>query len=178
MSKQPLIDQLDQAISGILANPDFMPSSVDPELTDLLRLARDLRYEPRADFKATLKADLERKAIMSKTAIAFRSGFRTITPYLLPANAEYVDFLKNVFGAVETERTETGPGRFHAEYRIGDSMLMLGVGSGLSMPTTIELDVPNVDEVYKRAIDAGCKVLMPLQDAHWEEGLRLGCVED
>jgi uncharacterized glyoxalase superfamily protein PhnB len=115
---------------------------------------------------------------MSKTAVAFRAGFRTVTPYLLPASAEYVDFLKNVFGAVETERTETGPGRFHAEFRIGDSMLMLGVGSGLKMPAGIELSVPNVDEVYKRAIDAGCKELMPLQDAHWEEGLRLGCVED
>ena len=183
MSKQPLIDQLDQAISGILANPDFMPASVDPGLAELLRVARDLRYRPRADFKATLKADLERKAIMSSTAqsrvnVAFRAGFRTVTPYLLPANAEYVDFLKNVFGAVETERTETGPGRFHAEYRIGDSMLMLGVGSGLKMPASIELTVPNVDEVYKRAIDAGCKELMPLQDAHWEENLRLGSVED
>ena len=183
MSKQPLIDQLDQAIGGILANPDFMPASVDPDLAELLRVARDLRDLPRSDFKANLKADLERKAMMSKTAqpqinVAFRTGFRTVTPYLLPANAEYVDFLKNVFGAVETERTDTGPGRFHAEYRIGDSMLMLGVGSGLSMPTTIELLVPNVDDVYKRAIDAGCKELMPLQDAHWEEGLRLGSVED
>ena len=114
----------------------------------------------------------------SQINVAFRAGFRTVTPYLLLASAEYVDFLKNVFGAVETERTETGPGRFHAEYRIGDSMLMLGVGSGLKMPTSIELLVPNVDEVYQRAIDAGCKELMPLQDAHWEEGLRLGCVED
>jgi PhnB protein len=178
MSKQPLVDQLDQAISGILANPDFTPASVDPELTELQRVARDLRDLPRTDFKASLKADLERKAIMSKAAVAFRTGFRTITPYLLPKNADYVDFLKNVFGAVETERTETGRGGFHAEYRIGDSMLMLGVGSGLSMPAAIELSVPNVDEVYKRAIDAGCKELMPLQDAHWEEGLRLGAVED
>src|SRR5437667_3189805 len=183
MSKQPFIDQLDQAIGGILANPDFMPASVDPELTELLRVASELRDLPRSDFKANLKADLERKAMMSKTAqpqinVAFRTGFRTLTPYLLPANAEYVDFLKNVFGAVETERTETGPGRFHAEFRIGDSMLMLGVGSGMKMPMSLEIYVPNVDHVYKRAIDGGCKALMPLQDAHWEDGLRLACVED
>ena len=37
MSKQPLIDQLDQAISGILKNPDFMPASVDPALAELVR---------------------------------------------------------------------------------------------------------------------------------------------
>ena len=35
-------------------------------------------------------------------------------------------------------------------------MLMVGGGSGRKMPTAIEVYVPNVDEVYKRAIDAGC----------------------
>jgi len=177
MSKEPLIDQLDQAISEILADPEFMPASVDPSLTEMLRVARDLCDVPRSDFKANLKADLERKARMSTTAtVQFREGFRTVTAYLL-SEPLYVDFLKNVFGAIETERTETGPGRFHAEYRIDDSMLMLGVGSGLNMPTSIELYVPNVDEVFKRALDAGCKELMPVQDAHWEP-VRFGCVED
>src|SRR5438552_3632789 len=178
MSKQPFIDQLDQAISQILANPDAAPAAVDSSVAELMRLARDLRDLPRPEFKSTLKTDLERKAKMSTTAVAFRPGFGTVTPYLLPANAEYVDFLKNVFGAVETERTETGPGRFHAEFRIGDLMLMLGVGSGMKMPMSLEIYVPNVDDVYNRAIDGGCKALMPLQDAHWEDGLRLACVED
>ena len=178
MSKQPFIDQLDQAISQILANPDAAPAAVDSSVAELMRLARDLRDLPRPEFKSTLKTDLERKADMSTTALAFRPGFRTLTPYLLPANAEYVDFLKNVFGAVETERTETGPGRFHAEFRIGDSMLMLGVGSGMKMPMSLEIYVPNVDDMYQRAIDGGCKELMPLRDAHWEDGLRLACVED
>jgi uncharacterized glyoxalase superfamily protein PhnB len=178
MSKQPFIDQLDQAIDQVLANPEAGPGVSGPSIAELVRMARDLRDLPRSDFKASLKADLERKAIMSTTAVAFRPGFRTVTPYLLPAKAKYVDFLKNVFGAVQTECTETGPGRFHAEFRIGDSMLMLGVGSGLSMPVMIELYVPNVDEVCSRAIDAGCKELEPVRDAHWERGLRLGTVED
>jgi hypothetical protein len=148
MSKQPLIDQLDQAINGILANPDSMPASADPSLVELLRVARDF---PRPDFKTSLKADLERKAGMSTNnkAVAFRPGFRTITPYLLPQGLEFIDFLKNVFDAEEMERVDTGPGRFHAEYRIGDSMLMVGAGSGRSMPMSIEVYVPNADEVYK-----------------------------
>jgi len=78
---------------------------------------------------------------------------------------------------VETERTETGPGRFHAEFRIGDSMLMIGVGAGRAMPSSLELYVPNVDEVYKRAVDAGCKAVGPIEDAHWEP-IRLGSVQD
>src|SRR5262249_8251904 len=65
----------------------------------------------------------------------------------------------------------------HAEVRIGDSMLMVGVGSGRKMPMGIELYVPNVDEVYKRAVDAGCKELQPVENAHWEP-VRFGCVED
>jgi hypothetical protein len=32
--------------------------------------------------------------------------------------------------------------------------------------------------VFKRAIDAGSRELQPVLDAHWEEGLRFGCVED
>jgi len=82
-----------------------------------------------------------------------------------------------VFGAEETERTPTGTGRFHAECRIGDSMLMIGVGSGLTMPAALELYVPDVDAVYKRAVDAGCRELEPVYNAHWEP-LRLGSVED
>ncbi len=48
----------------------------------------------------------------------------------------------------------------------------------MKMPVSLEIYVPNVDEVYKRAMESGCKELMPLQDAHWESGLRLACVED
>jgi len=178
MSKQPLIDQLDEAIGRMLANPDAMPLSVDPEVVQLLHTARELRDLPGPDFKATLKADLERKAIMMSTkTVVFRPGFRTITPYLLPQGLEYIDFLKRVFDAEETFRAEAGPGRFHAEVRIGDSMLMVGVGSDRKMPAAIDVYVPNVDEVYKRAVDAGCVELQPVQDAHWEP-IRLGCVQD
>src|ERR1051326_2999137 len=166
MSKQPFIDQLDQAIAEILANPGAEPS-LDPSLEQMLQIVRDLRELPSHDFKTSLKADLERSVKMSSVkTVVFRPGFRTLTPYLLPQGPEYVDFLKNVFGAEETERTETGPGRFHAEYRIGDSMLMLGVGSGLSMPLGMTVYVPNADEVYQRAIEAGCKVLDPIRNEH------------
>jgi PhnB protein len=175
MSKQPLIDQLDEAISGILANPDFVPASVDPSFAELLRIVADLRDLPRPDFKASLKDELKGRALMSTKNVVFRPGFRTITPYLLPPEPQFVDFLKRVFDAEETERTETGPGRFHAEVRIGDSMLMIGVGSGRSMPTGLEVYVPNVDEVYKRALDAGCVELQPIRDDY---GDRFGCVQD
>src|SRR5207253_1599269 len=127
--------QLDQAIGRMLANPEAMPLSVDPEVMELLGIARELRDLPGSDFKANLKADLERKAIMMSTkTVASRPGFHTITPYLLPQSVEFIDFLKRVFDAEEMFRAESVPGRFHAEVRIGDSMLMVGVGSGRKMP--------------------------------------------
>src|SRR5215471_14731582 len=119
MSKQPLIDQLDRAIAELLADTGAAPASVDAEMNasivELLRIAQDLRGFPAPEFRASLKADLERKAQMSTRTVELRPGFRTVTPYLLPPGPQYIDFLKNVFGAVETERTPIAPGRFHAE---------------------------------------------------------------
>src|SRR5215831_5085772 len=125
MSKQPFIDQLDQAVTEILANPAVVPSSVDASLVEMLRLARDLKGLPRPDFKARLRSELERKASMSTKIVQFRQGFRTVTPYLLPPSGDFIDFAKRVFAAEETERTVTSPTSFHAELRIGDSMLMI-----------------------------------------------------
>jgi PhnB protein len=184
MSKQPLIDQLDIAISQIVADPGVQIASADAAVLDLLGVARDLRELPRPDFKAHLKAELERKASMSSTTtttkmttktVVYRPGFRTVTPYLLPPNEGYIDFLKNVFGAVQTERTDTSPTSFHAEMRIGDSMLMMGVGSGRSMPAMLQVCVPNVDEVYERALAAGSTSLLGITEAY---GGRFAVVKD
>src|SRR5262249_44436340 len=116
MSKQPLIDQLDIAIGRIIADPEVQLeplASMDAAVLDLLDVARDLRELPNPDFRARLRADLERNISMSTKMVTktveFREGFRTLTPYLLPPNEGYLDFLKNVFGAVQTERTDMGP---------------------------------------------------------------------
>jgi PhnB protein len=178
MSKQPLIDQLDLAIGRIIADPEARPeslASMDTAVLGLLDVARDLRDLPTPDFRQRLRAELERKISMSTKTVELREGFRTLTPYLLPSDESYLDFLKNVFGAVQTERTDMGPGRFHAEMRIGDSMIMLGAGSGLTMPAMLQIWVPNVDEVYQRAIAAGSKSLVEVTAGYGE---RFGVVED
>jgi uncharacterized glyoxalase superfamily protein PhnB len=175
MSKRPLIEQLEQAISRMMADPDAVPSSEGADVLELLSIAHDLRGLPRPDFKTDLKADLEKKAMESAKAVVLRPGFRTITPYLLPSGPELIDFLKRVFDAEETERTETGPGRFHAEVRIGDSMLMIGVGSGRSMPAAFIVYVKNADETYRRALEAGATSSMEITENY---GDRFGVVRD
>jgi PhnB protein len=175
MSKQPLIDQLDEAISRMLANPDAVQSPADAGVVELVRIAADLCDLPRPGFKTALKADLERKASMIAKAFVFPPGFRTITPYLLAPGPEFMDFVKNVFDAEETFRGETGPGRFHAEVRIGDSMLMIGVGSGRKMPASLWVYVTDSVETYRRALEAGATSRLEITENY---GDRFGAVQD
>jgi PhnB protein len=179
MSKQLLIDQLDQAITDILANPAVMPSSVDASLIDLLQLARDLHELPRPGFKAELRSQLEGEISMSTTTVQYRAGFRSVTPYIVVRGAaELITFVQQVFGAEETFRGETGPGAIHAEVRIGDSMMMIG-GSpdypGPMKPGTIRVFVEDPDAVYRRALDAGAVSTLDMTESLGE---RFGCVDD
>ena len=117
------------------------------------------------------------------------AGYRTVTAYLtVNDGAAALEFYTRAFGARETERMP-GPGGklMHAEFRIGDSIVMLsdefpGVSSQKA-PTSLGgttgslmLYVPNVDAAFKRAVDAGCKSLMAPTDMFW--GDRFGKLED
>jgi uncharacterized glyoxalase superfamily protein PhnB len=173
MSRESSINQLDEAISRILTNPDVIDLPADAELAEELRIARDLRHLPSSEFKRALKADLERKALMIEKV--FRRGFRTITPYLLPPGPDFMDFVKRVFDAEETLRAESGPGTFHAEVRIGDSMLMIGVGSRRRMPASLLVYVKDADETYRRALAAGA---ISRREMNENYGDRSGVVQD
>lgn len=173
MSKQPLIDQLDDVVSRMLENPEAVSLPADPDLAGFLRIAADLRDLPRPDFKTNLKSDLEGKALLMATV--FQRGFRTVTPYLLPPGPEFIDFLKRVFDAEETFRAETGPGTFHAEVRIGDSMLMIGVGARRRMAATLWVYVPDSVETYRRALEAGATSRLEITEKY---GDRFGAVQD
>ncbi|MDG3007491.1 VOC family protein [Paludisphaera mucosa] len=122
---------------------------------------------------------------------AIPSGFRTITPYLaFNGAAEAIEFYKKAFGAEELVRMPfPGPdGQMvvgHAELKIGDSMVMLGMacpeqgsvapgGGGASV--SIHLYVPDVDAVFARAIEAGGTAAMPPTDMPW--GDRFGKLVD
>lgn len=116
-------------------------------------------------------------------------GFHTITPHLNVKNgAAAIEFYTKAFGA-EVRRVVHGPdGKMimHADLKIGDSILMLvdempdwNVRSPLSLggsPVTIHLYVTNADAAFQRAVDAGAKVTMPLDNQMW--GDRYGQVVD
>lgn len=115
-------------------------------------------------------------------------GMRTVTPHLVCAGAaEAIEFYKRAFGAVEVARMPDPQGKLmHAQIRIGDSALMLvdefpewgalGPKSLKGSPITIHLCVEDVDAFVARAVAAGAKLTMPVQDMFW--GDRYGRLED
>jgi len=112
-------------------------------------------------------------------AKAIPDGMHSVTPHLVCAGAaDAIEFYKKAFNAVE-EGCLPGPqGRImHAMVRIEGSAVMLvdempewgafGPKSLKGSPVTIHLYVENVDAFVKRAVDAGTKVTMPLDDMFW-----------
>jgi PhnB protein len=115
-------------------------------------------------------------------------GYHAVTPYLYVRNGNAaLDYYKKALGATELMRMPDPQGKImHAEFQIGDSRIMLSDETperGQRSPQTlggspmgIHLYVENVDALVKRAVDAGGKLLSPVQDHFY--GDRSGQIED
>ncbi|HZQ22173.1 MAG TPA: VOC family protein [Terriglobales bacterium] len=115
-------------------------------------------------------------------------GFHSVTPSLTVHDAKKaIEFYKKAFNAEPREVHYTPDGKvMHATLKIGDSLIMLvdefpewGSFSPQSKPGagfSLHIYVPNVDEVYDRAVKAGATVEMPLADQFW--GDRYGKLAD
>ena len=107
-------------------------------------------------------------------------GYHSVTPYLVVDDPRKVlDFVKQAFGAEETVRMDGPDGSIaHCEFKVGDSMVMLGGAAGSqhgAMPAMIYLYVPDTDATYKRAIEAGATSTEEPNDAFYGDrraGLR------
>ena len=115
-------------------------------------------------------------------------GMHTVTPHLVCAGAaEAIEFYKKAFDAVEIMRLPGPEGKLmHAMIRIGDSAVMLvdespdwgmlGPKSLKGSPVTIHLNVEDADAVVERAVAAGAKATMPVEERFW--GDRYSVLED
>ena len=99
--------------------------------------------------------------------------------------AEAIDWYKRAFGAEELARTPTDDGRLmHAHLRINGGSLMLHdefpehMGGPSPPPAclVLHLSVPDADEAWKKALDAGADVRFELADQFW--GDRYGQITD
>jgi len=86
-------------------------------------------------------------------------NYNTVSPYLIVADAgRTIEFLKNVFGAIELRRFPDAAGKImHAEVRIDDTVVMLADGAEgwPPIPSYVHIYVNDVDTIYKRALEAG-----------------------
>jgi uncharacterized glyoxalase superfamily protein PhnB len=113
-------------------------------------------------------------------------GWFALTPQIVVTDVDAaMDYYVEAFGA---EKLMTMPGpdgkTMHGEVKIGDSIVMIDAESpGMKAPptlggtpVTLMLYVPDVDETYQSAVDAGGTDQMPVEDMFW--GDRMGEVAD
>lgn len=156
------------------------PSVETLRLERIERRARALHHAVRA---------VERLEVLMPDETAFTPS--PVAPYLTVDDAKgAIDFYLRAFGARELGRQATPDGRIlHAALQLNGGLVMLcddfpemSEGRRSSPPAlggtavAIHLTLPDVDATWKRAVEAGAKVVMPLADAFW--GDRFGVLED
>jgi len=114
---------------------------------------------------------------------AVPEGMHTLTPQLtIDGCDQAIDWYKSAFGAELEERAPDPSGKkvWHASMRIGNSVFFLNDAfpdmGGPAQPASLWLYTDEVDKAWKRAVDAGAKVTMPLSDMFW--GDRTGTIVD
>lgn len=94
--------------------------------------------------------------------------YNRLMPYLIiPHAAQFIDFMKQVFGATEQMRVPGEEGTvMHGEIRLGETVIMLAEASLQfpAKPAGMFIYVEKLQEVYEKAIQAGAVSIMePVQ---------------
>lgn len=193
MPKRSPAEQLGLAIDALLARSRQRSVPPRPSVTvaKLLTLLRPLRDLPRPEFKARLKADLQRRVSMSEATAPsparaqsadFRPpGFPNIAPYfVIEGGAQFIGFLVRAFEGTERGRYTTPDGKIiHAAVAIGDSVVQLGDANDKfpAHPATTHVYVKDADATFARALEAGAKpIFFPTSDH--PSGDRWGALRD
>ncbi|MBP1223192.1 VOC family protein [Flavobacterium sp. 1355] len=95
-------------------------------------------------------------------------GHQTVMPYLILNGAlQFIAFTKNVFNAKTLSKALHEDGTvMHAEVIIGESTIMVTdeIKDWTKQTANLFVYVPNADETFKKAIDAGATIVMELSD--------------
>ena len=90
-------------------------------------------------------------------------GYNSVSPYFIVSGGQkFIDLMKEIFNAKELRRYDMPDGSImHAEIQIDDSVIMIGDSSEKFPPVQIVMHVyvPNVDETFQKAVDAGCEIV-------------------
>ena len=90
-------------------------------------------------------------------------NYNSVSPYfILKDGQKFIDLMKEIFEAKDLRRYDMPDGTImHAEIQIDDSVIMLGEASEKFPPVqqVMHVYVPNVDEIFDKAINAGCETV-------------------
>ncbi|QMU27411.1 VOC family protein [Adhaeribacter radiodurans] len=96
------------------------------------------------------------------------NGHQSVMPYLmLNGAASFINFVQQVFDAKLTmERKRNDHQIRHAEVQINTSTIMFcdATEEWKAQNANLFVYVPNADETYEKAINAGAETIMPLSD--------------
>jgi PhnB protein len=116
---------------------------------------------------------------MAKAAKPVPQGYHTITPQLTLDDADMmIDWYKRALGAQELSRSVGPDGKIaHAELQFGDSRVMVnetmpntkGPKQFGGSPMAMWLYVEDSDAVFNKAVAAGAKVQVPIDNQFWGE---------
>ncbi|KTD85696.1 VOC family protein [Paenibacillus etheri] len=104
-----------------------------------------------------------------------RNGLLNVTPYFIVNGADQlIDFVVNCFDARINDMLRNDEGKIrHAELRIGDSIIEVSEANEKYSPVqlAIHLYVRNVDETFRKCLDAGASIIEePLDKPYGERG--------
>jgi len=195
MTERSIIDQLDDAITALLAKQEPVVTEAETELTELVAVARELHDLPSEAFRAALRKQLGGKDDMStpvrqidKQIESTPQPSQTIIPYITYRDAAAaIDFYKRAFGATELMRLAEPSGKIgHAELKIGEALFMIadeypdyGAISAETLggsPIKLHVYVANVDQFAERAVAEGATLIRPIKDEFY--GDRTGQLKD
>lgn len=116
-------------------------------------------------------------------------GFHTVTPsFTFKDSRKAIEFYKKAFDAkvLDLFPDPSGRGTMHATIQIGSSIIMMGderPGGACpsaetlgGSPITLFIYAPDVDAMFKQAVEAGGTVSMPVAEMFW--GDRAGQIKD
>jgi PhnB protein len=88
------------------------------------------------------------------------ANYSTVSPYLIVNGADAtIDFLNQVFGAIELRRFPDESGKLmHAEVQIDDTVIMVADPAPPDWPpisSYVHIYVRDVDVTYRKALEAG-----------------------
>jgi len=182
-----LIEQLDEAVQGVIGSPRAPLPRGNTGTGPLVRLAAELRDLPREEFKTRLKTELKGRQTMTTVAEPIAAVHPVATPRLTFKDvAKAIEFYRKAFEATETWRFNVEGIVEHAEIKIGDSPIMMSqewpeggrfsaetLGSS---PVELRIQVDDVDSFAAQAVAAGMKVSRPIRDQFY--GTREGHLVD